>query len=92
MHEELTRSFIDKKISMLSRNLKQDLVLNTEICPDNKIKIDNQFIGELKGLKFKIALNSSTLETDIKSIKKAARKGIQEELKKEWKKLLTIMN
>ena len=88
LHEELTRSFIDKKISMLSRNLKQDLVLNTEICPDNKIKIDNQFIGELKGLKFKIALNSSTLETDIKSIKKAARKGIQEELKKRVEKII----
>ena len=73
---------------MLSRNLKQDLVLNTEICPDNKIKIDGQFIGELKGLKFKIALNSSTLETDIKSIKKAARKGIQEELKKRVEKII----
>ena len=88
LHEELTRSFIDKKISMLSRNLKQDLMLNTEICEDNKIKIDNQYIGELKGLKFNIALSSSALETDIKSIKKAARKGIQEELKNRVEKII----
>jgi len=88
LHEELTRSFIDKKISILSRNLKQDLVLNTEIYEDNKIKIDNQYIGELKGLKFNIALSSSSLETDIKSIKKAARKGIQEELKNRVEKII----
>ena len=82
LHEELTRSFIDKKISILSRGLKQDTVLNTEIDENNIIKIDGQFIGELKGLKFNIALTSQTLDTDIKSIKKAARKGIKNEIDK----------
>ena len=82
LHEELTKSFIDKKISLLSRSLKQDLVLNTEIDEMNKIHIDGQLIGELKGLKFIVELTSKTLDTDIKSIKKAARKGIKEELDK----------
>ena len=80
LHDELTRSFIDKKISILSRNLKQDLVLNTEINNENKIHIDGQLVGELKGLKFLIEITSKTLDTDIKSIKKAARKGIEKEL------------
>ena len=80
LHEELTRSFIDKKVSILSRSLKQDLILNTEIDENNKIIIDGQYIGELKGLKFIIALTSKTLDTDVKSIKKAARKGIKDEL------------
>ena len=88
LHDELTKSFIDKKISILSRNLKQDLVLKTEIDENNKIIIDGQFIGELKGLKFNIALTSNTLDTDIKSIKKAARKGIQEELKKRVERII----
>ena len=44
--------------------------------------INDQFVGELKGLKFIIALTSKTLDTDIKSIKKAARKGVGEELEK----------
>ena len=82
LHDELTKSFIDKKISILSRSLKQDLILNTEIDEANKIYIDGQLIGELKGLKFIIELTSKTLDTDIKSIKKAARKGIKEELDK----------
>ena len=37
LHEELTKSFIDKKISILSEVLKQDVILNTEINEDNKI-------------------------------------------------------
>ena len=82
LHEELTKSFIDKKISILSRSLKQDLVLNTEINEENKIHIDGQLIGELKGLKFMIELTPKTLDSDVKSIKKAARKGVKEELNK----------
>jgi ATP-dependent RNA helicase SUPV3L1/SUV3 len=82
LHQELTNSFIDKKISILSRGLKQDLVLDTKIDENNKILINDQFVGELKGLKFVIALTSKTLDTDIKSIKKAARKGVGEELEK----------
>ena len=82
LHQELTNSFIDKKISILSRSLKQDLVLDTKIDINNKILINDQFVGELKGLKFIIALTSKTLDTDIKSIKKAARKGVGEELEK----------
>jgi ATP-dependent RNA helicase SUPV3L1/SUV3 len=88
LHEELTKSFIDKKISILSRNLKQDLLLNTEINEQNKIHIDGQLIGELKGLKFLIEVTSKTLDTDIKSIKKAARKGVEKELVKRVDEIL----
>ncbi len=88
LHDELTKSFIDKKISILSRSLKQDLILNTEINDDNKIHIDGQLIGELKGLKFLIEVTSKTLDTDIKSIKKAARKGVEKELIKRVDKIL----
>ena len=82
LHEELTKSFIDKKISILSRSLKQDLILNTEISKENKLHIDGQLIGEIKGLKFIIELTSNTLDTDIKSIKKAARRSVKDELDK----------
>jgi ATP-dependent RNA helicase SUPV3L1/SUV3 len=88
LHDELTKSFIDKKISILSRNLKQDLILNTEINDDNKIYIDGQLVGELKALKFLIEVTSKTLDTDIKSIKKAARKGIEEELVKRVEEII----
>ena len=89
LHDELTKSFIDKKISILSRSLKQDLILNTEINNENKLHIDGQLIGELKGLKFLIEITSKTLDTDIKSIKKAARKGVEKELIKRVDEIIT---
>ena len=89
LHDELTKSFIDKKISILSRSLKQDIVLNTEINDENKIYIDGQLVGELKGLKFLIEVTSKTLDTDIKSIKKAARRGVEKELIKRIDEILT---
>ncbi len=80
LHEELTKSFIDKKISILSRSLKQDIILETEVSAEHKVLIDKQYIGELKGLRFIIDFASKNLDTDLKSIKKAARKGIEIEL------------
>ncbi len=89
LHEELTRSFIDKKISILSRGLKQDMVLKTEIDNKNQVMIDGQHIGELKGLKFHINFTSKNLDADLKSIKKAARKGIQKELSDRVKNIIS---
>ena len=89
LHDELTKSFIDKKISILSRSLKQDIILNTKINDASKIHIDGQLMGELKGLKFLIEVTSKTLDTDIKSIKKAVRKGVEEELIKRVEEILS---
>ena len=80
LHEELTKSFVDKRISILSRSLKQDIILGTEIKNENEVIIDNQYMGQLKGLKLELDLKSGSLKTDIKSLKKAARQAISPEL------------
>ena len=88
LHEELTKSFIDKKISILARGLKQDMLLETAVSEDNKVLIDKQYVGRLKGLKFIIDFNSKNLDVDLKSIKKAARRGVEKELIKRAKKIM----
>ena len=82
LHGELTKTFIDKRASVLARGLKQDIEFKTEIMEDNKVIIDEQFIGDLKGLRFEIDLKAGALETDIKSLKKAARQTVGPELQK----------
>jgi len=82
LHEELTKTFIDKRASILARGLKQDMEFKTEIFENNDVKIDNQFIGKINGLKLILDLKKGALETDIKSLKKAARQTIGPELKK----------
>ncbi len=82
LHEELTKTFIDKRASVLARGLKQDMEFKTEVLQNNDVKIDDQFIGKIKGLKLELDLKKGSLETDIKSLKKAARQTITPELEK----------
>ncbi len=88
LHEELTKSFIDKRISVLSKNLKQNITLTTEIRNDNEVVIDGQYMGRLKGMKLELDLKSGSLKTDIKSLRKAARQAIAPELMKRTNKII----
>ncbi len=80
LHEELSKSFVDKRISVLSKGLKQDIKLNTQISENNEIFINDHYIGKINGLKIELNYSQSNLETDIKSLKKAARSGAKDEL------------
>jgi len=82
LHEELTKTFIDKRASVLARGLKQDIKLETKIIDQRKVTIDNQYIGEIIGLKLNLDLKTDTLDTDIKSLRKAARQNLAPEFSK----------
>jgi len=88
LHEELTKTFIDKRASVLARGLKQNMEFKTEIMEDDKVIIDDQFIGHLKGLRFELDLKAGALETDIKSLKKAARQTVGPELQRRIQSIL----
>ena len=82
LHEELTKSFIDKRASVLARGLKQDISFDTEIIENEKVMINKQYIGHLKGLKLELDLKVDALDADIKSLKKAARQNVGPEITK----------
>ena len=88
LHEELSKSFVDKRISILSRGLKQDIQLETKISDNNEIVIDGQLVGKINGLKLSLDYSKSALQTDIKSIQKAARSGAAIELKERAKEII----
>ena len=80
LHDELTKTFIDKRASVLAKGLKQDVELKTEILDENKVLINGQYIGILKGLKLQLDLKVDALDTDTKSLKKAARQNVGPEI------------
>ena len=92
LHEELTKNFVDKRISVLSRSLKQDIILGTEINNENKVIIDGQYIGRLRGLELDLDLKTGSLKTDIKSLRKAARQAIAPELMRRTNKIASEEN
>ncbi len=87
LHEELTKSFIDKRASVLARGLKQDITLKTEILEDKKVLINDHLIGKLNGLKLELDLKVGALDTDIKSLKKAAKQNVEPEILKRIKEI-----
>ncbi len=82
LHEELTKTFIDKRASVLAKGLKQDISFKTEIIENKKVKINDLFIGNLNGLKLELDFKVDALDTDIKSLKKAARQTVMPEILK----------
>ena len=80
LHNELTKSFIDKRASVLARGLKQNIDFKTEIINEEKVLINNQYIGCLKGLRLELDFKIGALETDVKSLKKAARQNVGPEI------------
>ena len=88
LHEELSKSFVDKRISILSKGLKQDIQLNTKITEEDKIFINDHFIGKINGLRIELDYSKTNLDTDIKSLKKAARSGAKKELKQRIKNII----
>ncbi len=88
LHEELTKSFIDKRASVLARGLKQDIEFDTKIINEEKVMINNEYIGTLKGLKLDLDLKIGALDTDIKSLKKAARQNVGPEILKRIEQIL----
>ena len=80
LHDELTKTFIDKRASVLAKGLKQDIELKTEIVEKEKVLINGQYIGILKGLKLQLDLKVDALDADIKSLKKAARQNVGPEI------------
>ena len=79
LHEELTKSFIDKRASVIAKGLKQDINFVTKIEKET-VTINDQFIGILKGLKLELDLKIGALDADIKSLKKAARQNVTPEI------------
>jgi len=80
LHEELSKSFVDKRISILSRGLKQEIELEAKISEKNEILVNGQLVGKINGLKISLNYSNNTLQSDIRSIRKAARNGSTKEL------------
>ncbi len=92
LHEELTKSFIDKRASVLAKGLKQDIIFETKIVDNEKVMINNQFIGKLKGLKLELDFKIGDLDSDIKSLKKASRHNVGPEILERISQIIKTKN
>ncbi len=51
LHEQLTQRFVDRRTSALMRGMREDN-LNADIGEDGAIKVENHYVGRIKGFLF----------------------------------------
>jgi ATP-dependent RNA helicase SUPV3L1/SUV3 len=52
LHEQLTQRFVDRKTSALMRGLRDKPALDADIGADGAIRVENHYVGRLKGFRF----------------------------------------
>ena len=79
LHERLTHRFVDRRISVLMRELRQKGSLMANIDDDGSIYVEGHFIGTLEGFQFKE--DAGAFGEDSKILRAAADKVLVEEIK-----------
>jgi len=87
LNNELTNRFVDKRISVLGKKLKENAKLLIEIKSDSSVFIDNLKVGEINGFILKVT-DSSEPSSDL--FLKNLKKGLIEEIKLRVKNFYSI--
>ena len=87
LNSELTNRFVDKRISVLGKKLKENAKLLIEIKSDSSVFIDNLKVGEINGFILKVT-DSSEPSSDL--FLKNLKKGLIEEIKHRVKNFYSI--
>ena len=74
LHEKLTQRFVDRRTSVLLRNLKQKEVLLTKVSDQGEVIIEDQFVGRLEGFRF--IQDKGQSDTEAKAIKSASMQAL----------------
>ena len=84
---ELTNRFVDKRISVLGKKLKENTQLLIEIKSDSSIYIDSLKVGEINGFILKLT-DTTTPSSDL--FLKNLKKGLVDEIKQRVKIFYSI--
>jgi len=89
LHERLTQRFVDKKIVVLNKTLKEFNNLEAIVRIDGKVFVEGEEVGTLKGFDFIPTLSDGENAAPILS---AARKTLPKEISRRVKELLMSDN
>ena len=85
LHERLTQRFVDRRTSVLMRELRQKGRLMANIDTDGNVFVESHFIGTLEGFQFRE--DPGAYGEDSKTLRHAADKVLAEEIAKRAQEL-----
>lgn len=77
LHERLTKRFVDRRTSVLTRRLRENAMLDAEISPAGTVTVEGHHVGELQGFRF--TADQSAAGEDGKAVRAAAQKALAAE-------------
>ena len=80
LHEGLTRRFVDRRISVLMRNMKEKEDFLAEISEQGQLTVEGEKIGRIEGFRFLPA--ATTTIDEAKTLRQAATHSLVQELSK----------
>jgi ATP-dependent RNA helicase SUPV3L1/SUV3 len=78
LHERLTERFVDRRTSVLSRRLRENTPLDTDISKTGEVVVEGHAIGRLDGFTFTPA--ASAAGSEAKALAGAAQKALAGEI------------
>lgn len=80
LHDQLTQRFVDRRTSVLMRQLKEKTMLDAEINSDGDVLVEGHHVGQLSGFRFQ---PDPTAEgVDAKAVRAAADKVLADAINK----------
>jgi ATP-dependent RNA helicase SUPV3L1/SUV3 len=80
LHICLTQRFVDKRTSALMRGLRDKDDLSADIADDGTIKVENHFVGRLRGFRFEPDTSAAVDGVNAKAMRTAAAHVVAKEL------------
>lgn len=77
LHERLTKRFVDRRTSVLTRRLRENAMLDAEISPAGTVTVEGHHVGDLTGFRF--TADQTAEGEDAKAVRAAAAKALAAE-------------
>jgi len=90
LHERLTKRFVDRRTSVLTRRLRENAMLDAEISPAGTVTVEGHHVGELQGFRF--TADQTAAGEDAKAVRTAAQKALATEFETRAEKFATAGN
>jgi len=90
LHERLTKRFVDRRTSVLTRRLRENAMLDAEISPAGTVTVEGHHVGELQGFRF--TADQTAAGEDAKAVRTAAQKALAAEFEQRAEKFATAGN
>jgi ATP-dependent RNA helicase SUPV3L1/SUV3 len=90
LHERLTKRFVDRRTSVLTRRLRENSMLDAEISPTGAVTVEGHHVGELQAFRF--TADHTAEGEDGKAVRAAAQKALAAEFEARAEKFAAAGN